>query len=451
MCGFLFANYNISDESIIKSEKNVSRRGPDHKNVLKKDNFTYVHYLLHITGEMSPQPLQNKTGELTLLYNGEIYNYKELGTYKSDGYSILDAYESEGIDGLRKLDGEFSGLIYDAKINKTIIFRDVFGTKPIHVGVKDKKIVISSYISQLKSLGYDNILIPNPNNIFVIDMNTLGTEVEEYKKFNLNQYRKNYDLWLDAFINSIKKRTSNKKVNYFIGLSSGYDSGLIAAVMTQLEIDFKSYSIKAAEDLDVMYKRSKLVKNNEIFHLSKQEFETQKNFLLNNCEDYITPPRHNRPNGYGVLRDKGAIGTGVICEKAIKDKCKVYISGQGSDEIISDYGYNGRMAPGFLHGTFAGKFPSKLESIFPWENFYSGTQVEFISKDENVGGTYGIETRYPFLDYNLVQEFLNLHEDLKNKAYKSPIAYALNKLNFPFSNSGLNSKVGFRANANFRK
>jgi asparagine synthetase B (glutamine-hydrolysing) len=128
----------------------------------------------------------------------------------------------------------------------------------------------------------------------------------------------------------------------------------------------------------------------------------------------------------------------------------VYISGQGSDEILSDYGHNGIVAPGFLHSTIAGRFPSDLSSVFPWENFFGGTQEEFLTKDENVGGTYGLECRYPFLDYNVVQEFLWLHPDLKNANYKSPIFHTLQKKQYPLAPNGLYGKVGFRANSGFR-
>jgi hypothetical protein len=64
----------------------------------------------------------------------------------------------------------------------------------------------------------------------------------------------------------------------------------------------------------------------------------------------------------------------------------------------------------------------------------------YISKEEYVGGSYGIEVRYPFLDKKLVQEFLWLHVDLKNKSYKYPLEYYLENNKFPY-NKG--EKLGF--------
>ena len=61
-------------------------------------------------------------------------------------------------------------------------------------------------------------------------------------------------------------------------------------------------------------------------------------------------------------------------------------------------------------------------------------------KEEVVSGTHGVEGRYPFLDKNVVQEFLWLTPELKNKNYKSVIYNYLKKENYPFEE---NKKVGF--------
>ena len=57
-----------------------------------------------------------------------------------------------------------------------------------------------------------------------------------------------------------------------------------------------------------------------------------------------------------------------------------------------------------------------------------------------VAGLYGIEGRYPFLDLNVIQEFLNLKSELKNEKYKSCVSEFLERENYPFEK---NSKEGF--------
>ena len=136
--------------------------------------------------------------------------------------------------------------------------------------------------------------------------------------------------------------------------------------------------------------------------------------------------------------DGGALGLAVLCKKISSEGLNVIISGGGADEIISDYGFNGKKI--YSHSEFGGKFPKNLETIFPWKKFYGDTQRSYLKKDEMVAGLYGIEGRYPFLDLNVIQEFLNLKSELKNEKYKSCISEFLERENYPFDK---NSKEGF--------
>ena len=110
----------------------------------------------------------------------------------------------------------------------------------------------------------------------------------------------------------------------------------------------------------------------------------------------------------------------------------------GADEIFSDYGYGGDKIAN--HSNFGGYFPSDLKTIFPWKSFYNSTMESFLAKEEYASGMWGVETRYPFLDKDVVQEFLWLNNNLKNKWYKSVLCNYLTKNNFPFN---FNMKVGF--------
>jgi len=68
-----------------------------------------------------------------------------------------------------------------------------------------------------------------------------------------------------------------------------------------------------------------------------------------------------------------------------------------------------------------------------------------LNKEEYVAGSYGIETRYPFLDTQLVQEFLWLSSDLKNRQYKAPLTEYLERNSYPFQKG---NKTGFQADRN---
>ena len=66
------------------------------------------------------------------------------------------------------------------------------------------------------------------------------------------------------------------------------------------------------------------------------------------------------------------------------------------------------------------EFTNDLNKIFPWPNFFNGTMENYLKGDEYVGGCFGYETRYPFCDKFVVQEFLWLKPELKN-TYKNSI------------------------------
>ena len=66
----------------------------------------------------------------------------------------------------------------------------------------------------------------------------------------------------------------------------------------------------------------------------------------------------------------------------------------------------------------------------------------FIAKEEYAGSLNGVEVRYPFLDKNVVQEFLWLEKNLKNDIYKAPLHKYMEKYNYPFY---INSKIYFKA------
>merc|ERR1711988_1441319 len=74
----------------------------------------------------------------------------------------------------------------------------------------------------------------------------------------------------------------------------------------------------------------------------------------------------------------------------------------------------------------------KLRAIFPWENFYNGSQRNYLAKDEYVTGAYGVEGRFPFLDTSLVQEQLYLAASLKNTYYKAGIQLYMRRHGYPY-------------------
>ena len=467
MCGILFTNFDISNLNINHVIEFLQKRGPDLTNIKKIREYTFIHTLLNMTGQLTEQPFFNKNNSIICIFNGEIYNSEKFGEFRSDGECLIPLYEKYGDNFISKLDGEFAICLVDFNKNKLILSTDIFGTKPLWIGFNNKRFGISTYKSCLDRINLSNNFQILANKTYII--NLINVKIIEEKRvhtFDLTQYKTNFDDWNKAFSNSIKKRTKYAKCGIFIGLSGGYDSGAIACELTKQKVEFTAYSIANAEDKDILDKRNKLIKDCKIINLEREKFLDARDFLKKNAEEYklnidngekekydnlINTKNYNKNDADQLLKliefrknsqiltdDNGAIGCSYICSFAIKKNQKIYLSGSGADEIFSDYGFNKIKI--YNHSTIGGYFPDNLSDIFPWKNFFHNTQRAYLMKEEHTAGAYGIEVRYPFLDKYVVQEFLWLSNKLKNSLYKSPIDNYLSMNKFPYTK---NQKIGF--------
>ena len=440
MCSFLFSTRIPKDLSFNELMK---LRGPDATKITDVDGFYYCHNLLSMNGEFTPQPLILHQDEICILFNGEIYNCPQF--YKSDIYFIADIYKKNSENFALGLDGEFAIVIVDFKRKVIIAASDCFRTKPLSMAIENNIISLATYQSALKLIGHEKISQFPANRTTVFDFQGKELYSSANFGFNLEQYKESLDDWKTAFKNSILKRTQNYKGKLFIGLSSGYDSGAIAAQLIENKHSFDCYTIVGREHQDTLDSRKKIIEkhNNSVNYLTvtTSNLDWSKNWVQNNVENF---PYQNRSDdgtisdfGKTVHSDNASLLLSLICREAHKKNCKVYLSGSGADEILSDYGFGGRKI--FGHSNFGGKFPKDLSDIFPWGSFYGSTQASYLAKEENVAGSFGMEARYPFLDYYVVQEYLSICSEIKNSRYKIVLADMFEELNFPFDE---NSKIG---------
>src|SRR4030095_16330159 len=124
-------------------------RGPDGEGLLSRGSAVLGHRRLSIIdlSEAGRQPMGNEDGEVQLIFNGEIYNYRELSQQlKSDGHRfrsecdtevVLHGYEEWGLEGiLNRVCGMFAFAILDnrdpAKGQQLLLARDRLGIKPLY-------------------------------------------------------------------------------------------------------------------------------------------------------------------------------------------------------------------------------------------------------------------------------------------------------------------------------
>jgi asparagine synthetase B (glutamine-hydrolysing) len=440
MCSLLFSTKPITN--LNESNRYLVKRGPDNTNVHKINECTFVHNLLSITGAFTIQPLVDE--DIAVLFNGEIYNFQQFGNYDNDTKCIIPLYKKYGEEFIKYLDGEYAIVLIDFKNNKIIFTSDVFGTKPLFYAIEDGNVGVSTYRSGLAD--YKNVKKHIANTTLICDLKGNIIKQQSVYDFDLKQYKTNIDGWIKAFEKSIKKRAYvNVREKLFIGLSSGYDSGAIACELSKQNIPFKYYTVVGSENKKVLEERWRLLSkqniSSEITIINPPDRQKAHNYLLQNTEDWKYTI-HSKRSDYNEFNlslwdDNGSNHLSHLCSLAKQDGRKILLSGAGADEL-HDYGWNGNSK--YAHSNFGGLFPENLKEIFPWPSFFSSSMESYLMKDEVVGGSYGMEVRYPFLDTLLVQEYLWLSHNLKNMSYKHEIGEYLKINGFPYSP---NEKIGF--------
>lgn len=146
MCGIAGFIGNFDESLLSKMGEALRTRGPDNMGVWHgvTESVGFVHTRLSIIdlSEASNQPMTSACGNLKIVFNGEIFNYRQLKSeLEKEGYKfstlgdtevILNMYLKHGIDFLRKLNGIFALAIYDARSRKTFVARDGQGVKPLY-------------------------------------------------------------------------------------------------------------------------------------------------------------------------------------------------------------------------------------------------------------------------------------------------------------------------------
>ena len=351
----------------------IKTRGPDAEGLYCDEKINLGHTRLSIIdlNQRSNQPYLDKSTGITIVFNGEIYNFKQLRQdlilnknckfiTSSDTEVILKSYNYYGLDCFSKFDGMFAIGIWDSKNSKLILARDRFGEKPLYYSFFDnngkKEISFSSNLNSLKfspkfnhsinKKSLKSYLINNysnsyetfyegsknlePGSILIFENNQSKIKKffiiseyfqkkEKYKKFDLEEFNQ-------IIIDSVKSRLiSDVEVGIF--LSGGLDSSLIASVAKKLGKDIKSFTLGFKEE---SYDESK-----KADHVSNYLNMTNEKFIINESDlDKID----DIVLSFGEpLSDTSIIPT-YFLSKFARKKVKVCLGGDGGDEMF--YGYD---------------------------------------------------------------------------------------------------------------
>ena len=165
MCGILFTNYSCNINEFSDALDLINHRGPNYSSYGQYKSYLLGHNRLKIIDleDRSNQPFLASDGQTVIIFNGEIYNYKELAkqfnlTLKttSDTEVLVELYLKLGKDMLQHLNGMFTFVIFNTATQEYFVARDRLGIKPLYYTQANNKVIFSSEISPILSLSRDD-------------------------------------------------------------------------------------------------------------------------------------------------------------------------------------------------------------------------------------------------------------------------------------------------------
>lgn len=388
MCGFAGfcnVNRNVSNDVHIleKMTRTLQKRGPDEEDFYVHSHAMLGHRrLIIIDAENGKQPMSVKLGAATytIVYNGQLYNAKELreeleqAGYDFFGYCdtevVLKSFIHFGTDIFKRLNGIFSFAIWNDTKNELVLVRDHFGIKPLYYTITDNTIVFASElkaileypnirpkldsqgISELFGLGpchtpgialFKDIYELKPAHFLLFNKD--GIHIDEYWKLKSKPHTDSFGTTCNKvrFLleDSIQKQLVSD-VPLCAMLSGGLDSSIITAYASNY---YKENGLPPLETFSVDY-----VDNDKNF--VKSDFQPNSdNYYINIMVNKFKTNHHQIVIDTPELAD--ALEDAIIARdfpgmadvdssmllfcKNIKKEATVCLSGECSDEIFAGY------------------------------------------------------------------------------------------------------------------
>lgn len=376
ICGF-YSKRDESLENLIQMNNLLKHRGPDDSGeeiyqVSSEYSVGLAHRRLSIVdlSEMGHQPMHSGNGRVSVVFNGEIYNFKSLRNeindypFKSncDTEVIIAAYLRWGLSFIKKLNGMFAIALYDRKEKSLYLIRDRIGKKPLYYYYQNRCLYFSSELKSLmenrffrKEINKDVIgrflnkqYIESPNSIFKNVYKVRPGEIICFRNGNIDtcQYWDAVKRYHQIFSKEITigfeeaKAILNKKLiravqhrlaaDVPVGafLSGGYDSSLICAIAQGiLSKPLKTYCIGFEDkkfDEAIYAKRVA-----DFLGTDHTEMYISENEMLGLVREI--PLCYDEP-----FADSSQIPMMLVSKLAKRD-VTVVLSGDGGDEFFSGY------------------------------------------------------------------------------------------------------------------
>ena len=283
MCGIIgiFQPNKNNKQQLLNLIKSIEHRGPDNTGVWSNEHVSLGNTRLKVVdlNEDSNQPFFSKDKRYIVVFNGEIYNHRDLKqkykiftTTDSDTELIVELFSKIGVKCFELFDGMFSIAIFDIKKSKLYLSRDPFGIKPLYYSSKNKKFIFcseikgindennrykqndSSIINFIKWGGLDHsnqtwfkdIRSIKPGTLIIIDKN-LSILEKKYYSFDENVNKKKINpkditLQFKNLLEKSVKQQSETVRSIGANLSGGVDSSIVTLFLKKNRGNINTYT-----------------------------------------------------------------------------------------------------------------------------------------------------------------------------------------------------------------
>ncbi len=376
ICGVVgFADDGASGrENIARMARRLVHRGPDDEGFLLDGAAALGFRRLSIIDlDGGHQPIHNEDGSAAIIFNGEVYNYRELTATlssaghvfrtRSDTEAVLHAYEEYGVDCVRHLRGMFAFAIWDRKRERLFVARDRLGIKPVYyhsdphafsfsseikallelpwiapdvdLGALDQYVLLR-YVPGSKTM-FDSIYRLPPGHWMTVDRS--GVRIEKYWDLEFPEAgatppKRTVEEFRSLLEESVRMRLVSE-VPLGVFLSGGIDSSAILASMARVSDGAEIKTFSVGYDTGV----AEAGGANE-FDYARQ---VARAFHCRHYERRVTPGDFETflPDlVWGLdepLADPTCIPLYFLARDA-RDQVTVALSGEGADEILGGYG-----------------------------------------------------------------------------------------------------------------
>lgn len=409
MCGFAGIVENNPDRRQIMSRmlEVLHHRGPDNQALYDHQVTSLGHLRLSIidlsTGD---QPVFNEDRNLCIIYNGELYNYKELQielenkghsfATKSDTEVILHGYEEYGPALLTRLNGIFAFAIYNHREQSVFIARDHFGIKPLHYYHDGQRFIFASEIKaiiqhpgvsrelnpdalhQQINLRYNQSSETLVRNIFrlppahYLKYSSGQIQIEKYWSLKVpvpNGYSEEENIErIHYFTRQAVQRQLVSDVPIGVYLSGGMDSSTIIQKMHELNVpEINTFTLGFNEPTDEFSDASVIARH---FNTNHRTLSLSLNPLGDLAQTiwHAEEPKINLLQGYNM-------------SSFVSNHVKVVLGGLGGDEIFAGYDIHKFIYPS---NRIHGHIPGWLKKVLRWKS-------DFIFKIQHTSNTLSLD------------------------------------------------------------